>query len=165
MIIEKATPVPGTTNDCQFLETTLSTNTTSSYDEKIVESQYKGGVAQRAYANTNFRILNVALDFVPMTQNQKTALENFYLSVGLVHFFKWTSIDHTYPPSASLDPLDYQEVFRFKTPISFIWLSDKYTATAVVEQIPGGTAGIYKVDTTEYYYTADQLALDPVGGD
>ena len=135
-------------NKCNFLNSTLSTNTSSSYDERFIEVQYRAGNAQRAYTGTDNRRLSIALDFIPMSYTDKETLLSFYLEVGLVKYFNWTPIDSNYDatnPSES-------KVWRFSVPLSIIQVGELYTASTVVEEQPNATADN---DALSQPFTAD----------
>ena len=135
-------------NKCNFLDSTLSTSTSSSYDERFIEVQYRAGNAQRAYTGTDPRRLSIALDFIPMSYADKETLLSFYLDVGLVKYFNWTPIDSDYDavtPSQS-------KVWRFSVPLSIIQVGGLYTASTVVEEQPNATAD---KDSSQMPFTAD----------
>jgi len=133
-------------NKCNFLDSTLSTSTSTSWDERFIESQYRSGNAQRAYSGQEYRRLSIGLDFVPMSYTDKKTLEDFYLAVGMVKYFLWTPIDSDYDASSE------QKVWRFSRPINIYQIVDKYTADVIVEEVPNGTAD---KDDSDEFYTAD----------
>ena len=121
-----------TVNVCQFLELNLSSSTDTSWEERIIESQYRSGNAQRAYSGLKNSRRIVSLDFTPMTLDEKNKLEDFFIDVGLVLYFIWTATDDVIGTDDS--------VWRFSTPVSIQQKSNMYTASAVVEEVPDGTA-------------------------
>lgn len=138
-----------TINVCEFLELKLSANTDTSWEERIIESQYRSGNAQRAYSGIKNSRRVVSLDFMPMNLAEKNKLEDFFIEVGLVLYFIWTATDGEIPVfSANAD------VWRFSTPVSIKQNADLYTASAVVEEVPNGTADD---KTPGVPYTADPV--------
>ena len=133
-----------TINKCFFTSANLSTGTSYSYDERIIEAQYRAGNAQRAYSGDAEQRISVNLDFIPMDFDDKELLLNFYLDVGLVLYFNWTMIDET-----------DSKVWRFSAPVSITPNADMYTATAALEQVPNGTATTNT--ETQLPYSADPL--------
>jgi len=147
------------TNECNFKDLKLTDKTSFTYDERILEAQYRDGNAQRAYDGTEHRKTVYNLDFAAMNDTDVQSLKTFYEDVGLVKYFFWCPIGETYT-TLELDPNDLRVAWRFVSHIEINPFGSVFsTASAKIESVPNyvtsQTSCPNATGTGDDYYTAD----------
>ena len=148
------------TNECNFKDLKLTDKTSFTYDERILEAQYRDGNAQRAYDGTEHRKTVYNLDFAAMNDTDVQILKDFYEDVGLVKYFFWCPIGETYT-ALEADSDDKRVAWRFVTHIQINPFGSVFsTASATIESVPNYVTSetscpLASGGGKDNYYTAD----------